>query len=187
VCPPELVQALPLEHAADGRLRVDEYLRAKDPQGRPRDDVFVVGDSAAADRGDGTLQPRLAQTAIAMGSYVGDLLVRRAQGGPIEPFGFQETGYIISLGKHSSVVELFGVPFSGKLAWLMWAGAYLVKMVGLRKQLEVGIDHLTHLLFEHDTSQIMNRRQILSDEELNLSLGTAPAADASRSAGHTSE
>ena len=30
---------------------------------------------------------------------------------------------------------------------------------------------LLHLLFEHDSSQILNRRQILSDEELNLSLG----------------
>jgi len=52
----------------------------------------------------------------------------------------------------------------------MWAGAYLIKMVGIRKQIEVGVDHLTHLLFEHDTSQILNRRQILTDEELNLSL-----------------
>jgi hypothetical protein len=34
----------------------------------------------------------------------------------------------------------------------------------------VGLDHLTHLLFEHDSSQILNRRQVLSDEELNLSL-----------------
>jgi len=61
---------------------------------------------------------------------------------------------------------------SGRLAWLLWAAAYLIKMVGLRKQIEVGIDHVTHLLTEHDTSQILNRRQILSDEELNLSLGT---------------
>jgi len=69
------------------------------------------------------------------------------------------------------VLELFGVPLSGKLAWLLWAAAYLIKMVGFRKQLEVGIDHLTHMVFEHDSSQILNRRQILSDEELNLSLG----------------
>jgi hypothetical protein len=49
--------------------------------------------------------------------------------------------------------------------------------MGIRKQLEVGIDHLTHLLFEHDSSQILARRQVLSDEELNLSLaGSAPAA-----------
>jgi hypothetical protein len=37
---------------------------------------------------------------------------------------------------------------------------------------EVAFDQLTHLVFEHDTSQILNRRQVLSDEELNLSLGT---------------
>jgi hypothetical protein len=112
-----------------------------------------------------------------MGGHVGDSLVRRAQGKPVKPFAFHDAGYIISLGKHSSVLDLFGIPMSGKLAWLMWAGAYLVKMVGFRKQIEVGIDHLTHLWFEHDTSQILSRRAVLSDDELNLALG-GPGADA---------
>ena len=71
---------------------------------------------------------------------------------------------------------------SGKLAWLLWAGAYLVKMVGLRKQIEVGIDHLTHFFFDHDMSQILNRRAVLSDEELNLSLAAEPVAPPSREA-----
>jgi hypothetical protein len=72
-----------------------------------------------------------------------------------------------------------GVPFSGRLAWLMWAGYYLITMVGIRKQIEVGLDHLTHLVFEQDSSQILSRRQILSDEEVNLSLGAqGPARDA---------
>ncbi len=181
VCPPDLVKQLPLRHIPDGRVRVDDRLRALDLDGRPLDHVFVIGDSAAVDRGDGAFHPRLAQTAVVMGSYVGELLVRRALGRPIEPFQGKESGYIISLGKHSSVVELFGVPMSGRLAWLLWAGAYLIKMVGLRKQIEVGLDHLTHLVFEHDFSQIMNRRQILSDEELNLSLGAAPEESAERS------
>jgi NADH dehydrogenase len=119
------------------------------------------------------MQPALSQTAVAMGSYVGESLVRRAEGLPPRRFRFRDAGYIISLGKHSSVVSLFGLSVSGKIAWLLWAAAYLVKMVGLRKQIEVGIDHLTHVLFEHDTSQILNRRAILSDEELNLSLAAA--------------
>ena len=126
------------------------------------------------------MQPGLSQTAIAMGMHVGDALVRRAEGKPAKPFSFHDKGYIISLGKHSSVLDLFGVPMSGKLAWLLWAGAYLVKMVGFRKQVEVGIDHLTHLWFEHDTSQILNRRVVLSDDELNLALAdTGHAAPAS--------
>jgi len=132
--------------------------------------AYVVGDCAAALRPDGKYQPALSQTAIAMGTYVGEALIREAEGKPVAPFQFKDAGYIISLGQHSSVLELFGIPLSGKLAWLLWAGAYLIKMVGIRKQIEVGVDHLTHLLFEHDTSQILNRRQILTDEELNLSL-----------------
>ena len=105
-----------------------------------------------------------------MGSYLGGQLVRQAKGLPPRKFAFKDAGYIISLGKHSSVLELFGIPVSGKLAWLLWAGAYLVKMVGFRKQIEVGLDHLTHFFFQHDTSQILARRAVLSDEELNLSL-----------------
>lgn len=180
VTPPDFIGALPLKHHRDQRICVDDRLRALREDGSPVEDVYVIGDCAASLRKDGSMQPQLSQTAIAMGSHVGRTLVRRAQGRPSEPFRFQDVGYIISLGKHSSVLDLFSIPASGQLAWLAWAGAYLVKMVGLRKQLEVGIDHLTHRLFDHDTSQILNRRAILSDEELNLALGdehpTVPGA-----------
>jgi NADH dehydrogenase len=171
VTPPAFVRELPLLHHRDGRVCVDEMLRALRPDGTPFDDLYVIGDCAASKRYDGRMQPQLSQTAIAMGTHVGRTLVRRAQGRAPERFSFRDAGYIISLGKHSSVLDLFGLPLSGKLAWLAWAGAYLVKMVGFRKQLEVGIDHLTHLLFEHDTSQILKRRAVLTDDELNLALG----------------
>lgn len=170
VCPPPLVQELPLRHAPDGRVLVDECLRAVDPEGVALEDVYVIGDCAASRRADGRFQPALSQTAIAMGQYVGDRLAKSARGQACRPFTFRDVGYIISLGKHSSVLDLFGIPLSGKLAWLAWAGAYLIKMVGLRKQIEVGLDHLTHLVFEHDTAQILARRNVLSDEELNLTL-----------------
>ena len=184
VTPPDFIHELPALRIKDGRVRVDEYLRALDPNGVPIEDVFVGGDCAASSRPDGTYQPTLAQTGIAMGTYIGTTLADRAKDRPAKPFKFDNKGYIISLGKHSSVVELFGVPLSGKLAWLIWAGAYLVKMVGFRKQLEVGIDHLTHLVFEHDSSQILNRRQILSDAELNLSLGGDGKAESQADAGN---
>ncbi|HYQ95765.1 MAG TPA: NAD(P)/FAD-dependent oxidoreductase [Candidatus Eisenbacteria bacterium] len=187
VRPPDLIAQLPVLHVKDGRVRVDEYLRALDPTGTPIEDVFVGGDCAASPLPDGGFQPTLSQTGVAMGTHIGGLLVRRAKGRPATAFRFQSKGYIISLGKHSSVLELFGVPLSGKLAWLLWAAAYLVKMVGIRKQLEVGIDHLTHLIFEHDYSQILNRRQILSDEELNLSLGAEPASRPAEPASRSTE
>lgn len=173
VRPPALVRDLPFAFHGDGRVLVDDFLRATRPDGGVREDVFVIGDCAASRREDGRMQPQLSQTAIAMGARVGDNLVRLAEGRPVRPFSFRDAGYIISLGKHSSVLELFGVPLSGRLAWLAWAAAYLVKMVGLRKQIEVGLDHLTHLFFDHDTSQILPRRAVLADEELNLRLRPA--------------
>jgi NADH dehydrogenase len=171
VRPPDVVTELPLLHAKDGRVRVDEQLHALLPDGKPLAEVYVIGDCAAADRGDGTYHPGLSQTAIKMGSHVGETLVRQAQHRPPRRFEFHNAGYIISLGKHSSVLDLFGLRMQGRLAWLAWAAVYLIKMVGFRKQLEVGIDHVIHLFFEHDISQILNRRAVLSDEELNLSLG----------------
>jgi NADH dehydrogenase len=182
VCPPALVQQLPLSHTKDGRVRVDERLRALDPAGRTVESVYVIGDSAAALSDGGKFQPQLAQTSIEMGQYVGHRLVNQARGRDVGPFTSHEIGYIISLGKHSSVLDLFGIQLSGKLAWLTWAAAYLIKMVGLRKQIEVGIDHITHSIFEHDTAQILARRNVLTDEELNLSLAE-PTGAAQRTTG----
>ncbi|HEU4723659.1 MAG TPA: NAD(P)/FAD-dependent oxidoreductase [Candidatus Eisenbacteria bacterium] len=182
VRPPDLVRDLPLSFHRDGRVIVDEQLRPHRAEGGVLEDVYVLGDCAASPRPDGRFQPALSQTAIAMGGQIGETLRRRAHGQEPLPFRFKDAGYIISLGKHSSVVSLFGVSISGKLAWLLWAGAYLVKMVGLRKQIEVGIDHLTHFFFDHDMSQILNRRAVLSDEELNLSLAAEPVAPPTREA-----
>ena len=185
VHPPEVVEELPLTRIKDGRVRVDGHLRPLDSGGKPVEDVYVLGDCAASMRSDGAYQPALSQTGIAMGLYVGKLLAERARGRSVGPFQFKPAGYIISLGKNSSVLELFGIPVSGRLAWLLWAGAYLIKMVGLRKQIEVGIDHLTHLMFEHDTSQILARRAVLADDELNLALAgelDAPAGPQARDA-----
>ena len=180
VLPPPLVRDLKVQHERDGRIIVDEWLRARAPDGSAIPSLRVIGDSAASRRADGALQPALSQTAIAMGTHVGKQLVAEAAGRTVPPFTFHDVGYIISLGKHSSVLDLFGFKLSGKLAWLMWAAAYLVKMVGFRKQIEVGIDHLTHFFFTHDSSQILNRRSVLSDDELNLSLAPLPPATSAR-------
>ncbi len=180
--PPDLVRDLPLSFHEDGRVLVDEDLHAKAADGSVLESVYVLGDCAASRRADGRFQPALSQTAIAMGSHIGETLTRRAHGKPARPFRFEDAGYIISLGKHSSVVSIFGLSVSGRVAWLLWAGAYLIKMVGLRKQIEVGIDHLTHFFFDHDMSQILNRRAVLTDEELNLSLAAEPIASPSKEA-----
>src|SRR5205085_6960710 len=61
VHPPELVEKLPVSHIKDGRVRVDEYLRALDPGGMPIEDVFGLGGCAASRLENGRYQPGLSQ------------------------------------------------------------------------------------------------------------------------------
>src|SRR5437773_1260180 len=79
VYPPSLVRNLPLRHTPDGRVVVDEGLRALDPGGRALEDVYVTGDSAASPRADGRYQPQPAQTAIKMAQYAGARLASPAR------------------------------------------------------------------------------------------------------------
>src|SRR5262245_3349945 len=53
VTPPEIVRRLPLRLYKDGRVCVDEHLRALRPDGTPVEDVYVIGDCAASLRPDG--------------------------------------------------------------------------------------------------------------------------------------
>src|SRR5882672_807559 len=62
VTPAPFVRELPLLHHRDGRVCVDEQLRALRPDGQPLEQVYVIGDCAASKREDGRMQPQLSQT-----------------------------------------------------------------------------------------------------------------------------
>src|SRR5262249_23644838 len=48
VCPPDFVKELPFQHIRDGRVRVDDHLRALLPDGAPLENFYVLGDCAAS-------------------------------------------------------------------------------------------------------------------------------------------
>lgn len=84
---------------------------------------------------------------------------------------YTDIGYLVGLGRHSTVGRIFGIPVSGLVAWYVWAFAYLFKMVGLRKQLEVATDIVKSWFVDHDTSQIHERRRMLREVDLDPELG----------------
>ncbi len=151
----------------NGKIRVGPDGRVP---GHPR--IFVAGDLAAwIDPARGAPAPAVAQAAIQGGRVVArnllaDLGLRRA-----ESFRYRDYGYIVGLGKRSSVARLFGITISGWLGWYVWAFIYLVKMVGFRKQFEVMIDHIKSFFFEPDISQIYDHGEVLRARDRQVSLG----------------
>lgn len=151
-----------------GRLKVDVG-------GRVNDHVYAIGDVAEAVDVAGALLPQVAQGAMQAGRVVAaNLLASLGQGRPKE-IRYQDLGYLVGLGAHSTVANFLGIPVSGTLAFYLWAGAYLTKMVGLRKQLEVAADMVKGLFVEHDTSQVHERRRMLRAQDLDPHLAEEAA------------
>lgn len=162
-----LEQPWPWPTGRGGRLPVDRG-------GRVNDHVYAIGDVAdCVDSRDLPL-PAVAQGAMQAGRVVAaNILAGLGQGAPRE-IRYQDLGYLVGLGPHSTVATFLGIPVSGTLAFYLWAFAYLTKMVGLRKQLEVAADMIKGLVVDHDTSQIHDRRRMLRARDLDPALARIP-------------
>jgi NADH dehydrogenase len=121
-----------------GRLEVRSDLRLEG-----RDDVFVVGDAAAAPAaGDGggtaRLLPQLAQPAIQEGHHAGRQIKRLLDGEATEEFAYHDKGTMATIGRRAAVAELpHHVRLKGTPAWFAWLGLHLVTLLGVRNRLVV--------------------------------------------------
>ena len=94
-------------------------------------DLWALGDCAEIPTpdGQGTYAPT-AQNATREGKLVGKNIVRALHGAPLKPFRFTPLGELALVGRRSGVARVYGVNFSGPLAWAMWRAVYLAKMPG---------------------------------------------------------
>lgn len=170
---PEVVRALPVEHARNGSLIVDEMLRLPE-----RPEVFVVGDSAwAFDRASGDPVPPTAQASEHMGAYVAGAIADLVEGRQPEAFQFKTRGRLALLGRRTGVAEVFGHTFSGLPAWGLWHAYYLSHIPSWRNRLRLVIDWSLSGLTGRETAQLRLGTRLTHE-------AAAPqpvAADASRS------
>lgn len=146
-----------------GRLKVDASCTVTER-------VWAIGDAADCADINGTPIPMVAQGAMQMGQVAGANLKAALGEGTPKTMKYVDFGYMIGLGRHSTVASLMGIPVSGWIAWYLWAAIYMVKMVGLRKQLEVAADLMKQMFVDHDTSQIHERRRMLRPQDLEPDL-----------------
>jgi len=131
-----------------GRFVTDENLRAKN-----QDRVWVAGDCAAIPlygSKTGEYCPPTAQFAYREGILLGKNIARWLRKQRLKTFKFTGLGELASIGHHSAVAEIFGMKFSGLIAWFMWRTIYLMKLPGLERKLRVMIDWTLDLFFPRD-------------------------------------
>jgi NADH dehydrogenase len=115
------------------RLDADPQLRLRD-----HDDVYVIGDAASVQAGEGEL-PMLSPPAMQEGRYVAKAIRARMAGrkGSPHPFRYVDKGTMATIGRHAAVADVHGIRVRGFIGWLAWLFVHVYYLIGFRNRLVV--------------------------------------------------
>jgi NADH dehydrogenase len=148
--PNPLVASLPVPKRG-GRVLVDDCLEVPGWPG-----VWALGDCALVpDPRTGGFHPPTAQHAIREGRTVARNVAAEVLGGRKRPFRFSTLGQLAAIGRRTGVANVFGLQFSGFVAWWLWRTIYLGKLPRLEKKVRVAFDWTLDLCFTKDFACVM--------------------------------
>ena len=175
VAPSPLIEALSLEKER-GRIVVDETMAVPGHEG-----VWACGDCAAVPSPSGKPCPPTAQHAMRQGMQAARNIAAAVRGEPakIRPYRYEMLGQFAAIGRQRAVATLFGVRFSGFIAWLMWRGAYLLMLPRLERKVRVFLQWMLEICFARDTVQLLTAESVRSRriDELMDSARAAESAE----------
>lgn len=136
------------QHDRSGSILTTERLQAKDVSGKPIKDVYALGDCAIL---EGTSYPTTAQVASQKAYW----LAKRLNKGDIEQneFKYKDLGVMAYIGNQKAILHSDGGDISGRIAWVIWRGAYLTKTVSWRNKILIPIYWTINWLFGRDISR----------------------------------
>ena len=147
---------LPKEH---NRLKVNAGMGIRGHPG-----VWALGDCAMIPDQQGGYQPPTAQHASREGKVLANNIAASVRGDALKPFRFKTLGLLASIGRRTGVARIFGINFSGFIAWWLWRTVYLLKLPRLEKKLRVALDWTLDLFFTKDFVQYLHERSPAIDD-----------------------
>ena len=163
ITPSPLLSRLPCA-TERGRILVNACLQAPEWPG-----VWALGDCALVPDplNPGKFYPPTAQHAIRQAAVLANNIVAGMRGQELQPFRFKTLGLLAAIGRHAGVAEVFGVKFSGIIAWWLWRAIYLSKLPGLQNKVRVSLDWVLDSIFSKDIVELPTLRSpTMSEEEL---------------------
>ena len=138
-----------------GRVIVDDMLAVPGWPG-----VWALGDCAVVpDHRTGRPHPPTAQHALREARTAAANICAALDGRPLTPFAFRTIGQLAAIGRRTGVAQVFGIKFSGFVAWWLWRTIYLSKLPRFEKKVRVALDWTLDLLFPKDFVQFLTFRE----------------------------
>jgi len=161
VKPSAVIASLPC-HKERGRLVVDEFLSVPGVHG-----LWAAGDCAAVPVSEtGEFHPPTAQHGLRQGLIAARNIEAAILGRPLTPFIFSTMGQLATIGRRAGVATVFGLRFSGFIAWCLWRAVYLMKLPRLTKKLRVMVSWILDLFFAREIEQMITLRDVEALSEL---------------------
>ena len=143
---------LPLER---GRLKTEPDMRVTGTA-----NVWAFGDCAAVPNAwNREISPPTAQFALRQAKQLAANLVRVSRGEATTPFHFHPQGLLATIGQHNGVAEIYGLKFSGLIAWFLWRTVYLMKIPTIRRKLNVVVDWTWDIFFKPNPVRVRVAQQ----------------------------
>src|ERR1700736_3634567 len=182
VKPSPVIAPLPCQKE-HGRLLVNEFLGVPGVPG-----LWAAGDCAAVPHSKtGKFHPPTAQHGLREGLIAGKNIEAAILGRPTRPFIFTTLGQLATIGRRTGVAMVFGVKFSGFVAWCLWRSIYLMKLPRLPKKLRVLVGWTLDLLLARDIEQMITLRDAEAAGQLAGRIRARAAQQASLTAASTPE
>jgi NADH:ubiquinone reductase (H+-translocating) len=125
--------------------------------------VWALGDCASVPDGKGGFHPPTAQHALRQAKTLGGNIAAAIKGRQKKDFSFSTIGQLAAIGHRVGVARIFGIQFSGFLAWWMWRTIYLSKLPHWEKRVHVALGWTFDLIFSKDTVQYVSFRAVDSN------------------------
>ena len=148
----ELIDRLGVQQAASGRVRVEPTLQL--PQ---HPEVFILGDAAYLEDGEGQPLPMLATVAQQQAKVTAKNIRRILKGQSAEPFHYKDPGLLATIGRNAAVARIWGLSFSGFIAWIIWVVLHIYRLIGFWNRLVVLINWAWDYFFYDSQVRLITR------------------------------
>ena len=147
-----IANRLGVEQAGSGRVRVADSLQLP-----THPEVFVVGDAAYFENGNRQPLPMLSTVAIQQGKVTARNIRKAIQGEPLEEFHYKDPGLLATIGRNAAVARIWGLSFSGFIAWLIWVFLHIYRLIGFRNRLLVLINWAWEYFFYENQVRLITK------------------------------
>lgn len=140
-----LASRLGVRQAGAGRVVTEPTLQLP---GHP--EVFVIGDMAYVENGNGQPLPMLSTVALQQADSVAENLRRIIAKETPLPFHYKDPGLLATIGRNAAVARIWGLSFSGFIAWVIWVFLHIYRLIGFRNRIVVLVNWAWDYIF-YDT------------------------------------